>query len=47
VVLLYEIAASGWLTPYRAGALTLEANGQWPVVSGQFLVGAFAQAKIN
>jgi len=28
VLLLYEIGASGWLTPYRAGALTLEASGQ-------------------
>jgi hypothetical protein len=35
VLLLYEIAARRWLTPYRADALTLEAvaSGQLSVVS--------------
>src|SRR5579862_7498808 len=32
---LYEIAASGWLTPYRAGALTLEASSQFSVLGSQ------------
>src|ERR1700733_8822634 len=33
-----EIAPSGWLTPYRADALTLTtvASGQWLVVSCQW-----------
>jgi len=36
VLLLDEIAARRWLTPYRAGALTLEAvaSGQLSVIGG-------------
>jgi len=35
MLLLYEFAASGWLTPYRADALTLTAvaGGQFSAVS--------------
>jgi len=33
VLLLDEIAARRWLTPYRADALTLEASTQYSVLS--------------
>ena len=36
MLLLYQVAASGWLTPYLADALTLTASDQWPFVSGQY-----------
>jgi hypothetical protein len=47
VLLLYENCRQWVVDAYRTGALTLEASGQWPVVSGQFFVGAAPRAKIN
>ena len=32
MLLLYEVAARRWLTPYRADALTLEASTQFSVL---------------